>query len=123
MHMTAEAWVALAALVFTVLATAVTATTVILTRINMHKEELDQDISALRLSAYEEYKTLRKDINDVAALSRKEFGETILALRVKVTDMELWFRDRMTENNGRIEERLRQIELYTARMKGKSEGG
>lgn len=113
--MTAEAWIALAALAVTICTAIVTATTVILSKINQNKEDLDQELSAIRLSAYEEYKTLRKEIAEVAGISRREFGETILAIREKVTEIELWFRDKLNERAEKTDERLRQLELFSAR--------
>lgn len=134
MHMTAEAWIALVALAVTIVTAIVTATTVILNKISSNKEELDQELSAIRLAAYEEYKTLRKEIADIAESSRREFGETIHALREKVTEVELWIRDQLNDTKHHLtdsiedryavamgkldknEERLRQLELFTARV-------
>jgi len=80
-----------------------------------------------------EYRTLRKEISEVATTSRKEFGETVHAIREKVTEVELWTRDQFTETRHtlrgsidmrhsmneerfeKLEERVRQLELYDAR--------
>ena len=130
--MSAEAWIAMAALVFTMFTTTVGATTVILTKINRNKEALDQDLDALRMSAYEEYKTLRREIAEVSSISRREFGESVAAIREKVTQVELWIRDQLSETRHTltgsmdmrysiieekldgINERLRELELSIA---------
>ena len=132
--MSAEAWIAMTALVFTMFASSIIATMTILTRINKNKEELDEELSALRLAAYEEYKTLRKEISDVAAVSRREFGESIHAIREKVTQVELWTRDQLMDTRSSLgrsidsrlgmamdkiektDSRVRQLELFTAKV-------
>ena len=137
--MTAEAWIAAAALIFTVFATAITATMVIVTRINRNKEQLDEDLTAIRLAAYEEYKTLRREIGDVSVISRREFGETVHSIREKVVQMELWTRDQLTEirlhfsktvdvRHGmamdkieKTDDRVRQLELFAAKVTGPAE--
>jgi predicted DNA-binding protein (UPF0251 family) len=131
--MTGEAWVALGGLVLTILVTTVTTTSMILTKINKNKEELDQELTAIRMSAFEEYKTLRREIAEVAMISRKEFGDTIYAMREKVTQVEIWIRDQLTETRHTLtgsmdmrhsmameklektEERMRQLELFAAK--------
>lgn len=108
----------------------------ILEKLDRHKAEIDDELTALRLSAYEEYKTLRKEIAEGAALARREFAETIHAIREKVTQLEIQLlteskdtrhtlygsldqrhvivMERVDETN----ERLRQLELFSARERG-----
>jgi len=67
----------------------------ILNRIEKNKEDLDDELSAIRSAAYEEYKTLRKEISDNATAATREFGETVYGIREKVTQVELWIRDEL----------------------------
>ena len=113
--MNAEAWIAAAALAIGIVTAVVTTTVVILSRINAVKDELDQQLYAIRLSAFEEYKTLRAEIVEVSSLSRKEFGETVAAIREKVNEVELYFRDKLSERADKTDYRLRQLELFSAR--------
>lgn len=94
--MTAEAWVALGALVFTMLGSLVTTTSIILNRISSNKEELDDELTAIRMSAYEEYKILRKEMMEASDRAYDRFGESLLALREKVNEVELWIRDELS---------------------------
>src|SRR5258708_31532229 len=137
--MTAEAWIAAAALIITVFATAITATMVIVTKINRNKEQLDEDLTAIRLASYEEYKTLRREIQDVSTISRREFGDTVHAIREKVVQIELWTRDQLAEIRAsfsrtvdmrhsmamdkieKTDDRVRQLELFAAKASGPAE--
>lgn len=87
------------------------------------------------MSAYEEYKTLRHEMHEGASMSYREFGESVAAIREKVTQVELWIRDQLSntrhtlggsmdmrhsiveEKLEAINERLRQLELSGARTK------
>lgn len=138
--MTAETWVTLGALVFTMFVSAVGAVAFlnknkneILKQMHDDKESIETELQAIRMSAYEEYRTLRKEISEVSSISRKEFGETVAAIREKVTQIELWSRDQLTDTRhtliGSIDvrhgmamekietnaERIRRIELFIAR--------
>ncbi len=102
--MATESWIALSALAFTVLLSSGGLVAIlfshkneILNKMAEDKESTDQELMAIRMSAYEEYKTLRKEIGDVASISRKEFGDTIHSIREKVTQVELWVRDQLTD--------------------------
>ncbi len=137
--MTSEAWIALGALVFTILAATAAAVIFlsgskneILQRMADDKESIDEELMALRMSAYEEYKTLRREIGEATSVARVEFGETILAIREKITQVELWTRDQLsetrhtilggmdmrhsivTEEMEKIEGRIRLLELFNA---------
>ncbi len=86
--MTSESWIALGALIFTIIAAVAAAVTFlsgnkneILQRMADDKESIDKELDTLRMSSYEEYKTLRKEIGDATSVARVEFGETILAMR------------------------------------------
>jgi len=69
----------------------------ILDRIEKNKEELNDELSAIRIAAYEEYKILRKEMSDTATVAYREFGETVYAIREKVTQVELWIRDELKD--------------------------
>ena len=69
----------------------------ILSRIEQNKEELNDELSAIRISAYEEYKILRKEMTDTATVAYREFGETVYGIREKVTQVELWIRDELKD--------------------------
>jgi hypothetical protein len=137
--MTGELWAALGALIFAVLGGSVTSVATlfnhknqILEQMAKDKESTDQELMAIRMSAFEEYKTLRREIGEVASISRKEFGETIVALREKVTQVELWVRDQLTETRHTLtgsmdmrhtivveklektDDRVRELELFAA---------
>src|SRR5260370_24498870 len=132
-EMTWEAWIAAVGLMFTLFGTTVSTTAMVLSKINKIKEELDEELTAIRSSAYEEYRTVRKEISEVSNSSRKEFGETISAIREKVVEVELWTRDQLTETRHtfrgsmdmrysmneekieKLEDRVRQLELFDAR--------
>ncbi len=134
-----EAWIELGALIFTILASAMGSVAIlynhknqILTRMANDKESIDDELMALRMSAYEEYKTLRKEIGDATSIARVEFGETIRAIREKITEVELWTRDQLSETRHtliggmdqrhvigidmieKIEDRMRLLELFSA---------
>lgn len=95
--MAAEVWVALFTLVFTILTSAVGSVVVILNRISDNKEQLDTELTAIRIAAYEEYKILRREMQDGSQRSSVEFGESIKAIREKVTQVEIWFRDEISK--------------------------
>lgn len=69
----------------------------ILTRIEKNKEELNDELAAIRISSYEEYKVLRKELADTVSLAYREFGETVHGIREKVTEVELWIRDELKD--------------------------
>jgi hypothetical protein len=69
----------------------------ILNRIEKNKEELNDELSAIRIAAYEEYKNLRQEIHDTSSATYREFGETVYAIREKVNQVELWIRDELKE--------------------------
>lgn len=132
-------WIAFATLIFTISMTGIGVATrlgnnkqEILTQMSKNKEELDDELTAIRIASYEEYKTLRKEMGDASSLSSREFGETIHAIRAKITEVELWARDQfkdtrhtfygamdmrhsmITERIEKTDERVRQIELTSA---------
>ena len=69
----------------------------ILNRIEKNKEELNEELAAIRISAYEEYKILRKEMVDATTMAYREFGETVFGIREKVTQVELWIRDELKD--------------------------
>lgn len=71
--MTAEV-IGLLALVFTILTSAVGSVVIILNRISDNKEQLDAELTAIRIAAYEEYKILRREMQDGSQRSSVEFG-------------------------------------------------
>ena len=105
----------------------------ILTRIEKNKEELNDELSAIRIAAYEEYKILRKEMSDTAAVAYREFGETVFGIREKVTQVELWIRDELKETRHtlqggmdmrhsitdekieKVSDRVRQLEISSPR--------
>ncbi len=145
MIMTSESWIALAALIFAILGSSAafimalyTNKNEILRQMTDDKEALENDLQALRMSAYEEYKTLRKEIGDSATVARKEFGETVYAIREKMTQIELWIRDQLADTRHTLtgsmdmrhsiviekleknEDRVRKLELDAARSNAQS---
>ena len=69
----------------------------ILNRIEKNKEELADELAAIRISAFEEYKILRKELTDTMSAAYREFGETVYGIREKVTQVELWIRDELKD--------------------------
>jgi hypothetical protein len=69
----------------------------ILERMSANKDELNEELSAIRISAYEEYKILRKEMVDATTMAYREFGETVFGIREKVTQVELWIRDELKD--------------------------
>jgi len=132
-------WIQLGALAFTIFASAMGLVGIlyshknqILLRMKEDKESIDEELKALRLSAYEEYTTLRKEIGEATSIARVEFGETIRAIREKINEVELWTRDQFSETRHTLiggmdmrhsiaiemiektEDRLRLLELFNA---------
>ncbi len=134
--MSAEVWVALAALIFTMFASTITATAVILSKISHNKDQLDVELTAIRMAAYEEYKILRREMSEASDRAYDRFGESLVAIREKVTQVEIWIRDELANTrhtlNGSmdmrysileekiegIEKSLRELELENARRNG-----
>ena len=130
--MTSEAWIALGALIFTVIASAISTVVFLYGKMNADKSAIEDDLQALRMSSYEEFKTLRKEIGETASIARVEFGETILAIREKISQVEMWTRDQLSEtrhillggmdmrHNIAVEkveetdERVRRLEIFSA---------
>ena len=125
-------WVALAALLFTVVASAISSVVFLYSKMSADKTSLEEDLQVLRMSSYEEFKTLRKEIGEASSVARVEFGETISAIREKVTQVELWVRDQLTETRHTLvggtdqkhmiaiekieetENRVRKLEIFNA---------
>lgn len=133
-------WIALASLIVTIFAASAgvissqySTKTEILDKIQTNKEELDHELQAARMSAYEEYKTLRQEMHEGANVSSREFGESLAAVREKVVQIELWLRDQLQQTRHTLAggmdmrytmleeklqkqaEQLRQLELSQAR--------
>ena len=105
----------------------------ILDRIEKNKEELNDELSAIRIAAYEEYKILRKEMSDTANVAYREFGETVHGIREKVTQVELWIRDELKDTRHtlqggmdmrhsitdekieKVSDRVRQLEIGSPR--------
>lgn len=140
-------WIQLGALAFTILVSAMGLVAIlfshknqILTRMSEDKKSIDDELNALRMSAYEEYKTLRQEIGDSSSIARVEFGETVLAIREKITQVELWTRDQLSETRHTLiggmdmrhnivtemieknEDRMRLLELFCAGQGYRPEG-
>lgn len=101
--MSAEVWIAGAGLIITILISAATIVwklgevkASVLEVIAEHREQLDAELTAMRTAAYEEYKILRKELNDTSAQTYREFGETVQAVREKINQVELWVRDQLS---------------------------
>ena len=104
----------------------------ILNRIEKNQRELNEELSAIRIAAYEEYKILRKEMVDAANVASREFGETVYGIREKVTQVELWIRDElkdtrhtlqgsmdmrhsiMDEKVEKVSDRVRQLEITSS---------
>ena len=69
----------------------------ILNRIEKNKEELKEELAAIRIAAYEEYTILRREMSDTMSAAYREFGETVYGIREKVTQVELWIRDELKD--------------------------
>src|SRR6267154_5234841 len=105
----------------------------ILSRIEANREELNDELSAIRIAAYEEYKILRREMAEAHGTAYREFGETVLAIREKVTQVELWIRDELKDTRHtlqggmdmrhsiadekieKVSERVRQLEISGSR--------
>lgn len=110
----------------------------ILDRLDEHKEQIDNELTAIRVSAYKEYQILRKEMVDATTIARREFGDSLAALREKVVQVELFIRDQLRETRHTLqgaidmrhqimedklektEERLRELELNSARREGQN---
>jgi hypothetical protein len=138
-----ESWIQLAGLIVTIVGATGSSTAFIMGRINKIKDETNEkldtmelELNASRMAAYKEYVELRKEITDVGTIARKEFGETVAAIREKVTEVELWVRDQLTETRHTLkgaidmrhqmvddkfektDDRMRQLELFSASKHG-----
>jgi hypothetical protein len=98
--MTAEVWVAGAGLLVTIFLASgaviwklAEVKASVLGELQIHKDALDVELTAIRQAGYQEYKLLRQEINDVSAQTYREFGETVQAVREKINQVELWVRD------------------------------
>ena len=105
----------------------------ILNRIEKNKEELNEELAAIRISAFEEYKILRKELTDTMSAAYREFGETVYGIREKVTQVELWIRDELKDTRHtlqggmdmrhsiaeekieKVSDRVRQLEISNPR--------
>lgn len=110
----------------------------ILDRLDEHKEQIDEELTAIRISAYKEYQILRKEMVDATTIARREFGDSLLAIREKVVQVELFVRDQLRETRHTLqgaidmrhqimedklektEERVRELELDSARREGQN---
>jgi len=85
----------------------------ILSRIEANREELNDELSAIRIAAYEEYKILRKEMAEAHGVAYREFGETVLAIREKVTQVELWIRDELKDTRHTLQGGMDQRHVIT----------
>lgn len=69
----------------------------ILAKMAEDKESLDHELLAIRMAAFEEYKILRRENNDAADGARRDFGESLHAIREKMTQIEIWIRDELSK--------------------------
>ena len=69
----------------------------VINKIDKNKEELKEELTAMRDAAYEEYTTLRREMSDTMSAAYREFGETVYGIREKVTQVELWIRDELKD--------------------------
>lgn len=137
---TPEFWLAFAGLVATIAFSAIglgmkaaNNRNLIIEKINANKGELEDDLSAMRIAAYEEYKLLRKEIESTSSQAYREFGESLMAIREKVVQIELWIRDELKDTRhslqgsmdmryqilkqeiDRVDERVRKMEIELAK--------
>lgn len=102
--MSPQVWVAFAALMVTVLVVSGTGLWVLFSKLESNrtsleqallrnKDDLDNEIEAIRAAAYAEYKELRREMSDGIQRAYLEFGEAPKALREKMTQLELFMRD------------------------------
>lgn len=105
----------------------------ILEKISENKEALDAELLGIRMAAFKEYEILRREINDTSATSYRDFGESLAAIREKVTQIELWIRDELRDTRHTLQgaidmrhqimgnkldamdERVRKVEIEQAR--------
>ena len=122
-------FVAITAALFTIMSRQTDNRNQILNRIEKNKEELNEELAAIRISAFEEYKILRKELTDTMSAAYREFGETVYGIREKVTQVELWIRDELkdtrhtlqggmdmrhsitNEKIEKVDDRVRQLEI------------
>lgn len=97
-------WIALGALIVTILiasggiiAKLTSNNIVVLEKIAENKDHLDDELMAMRIASYEEFKILRKEMSDASFNDHREFGESLAAIREKVNQIELWTRDQLKE--------------------------
>lgn len=102
--MGAQEWIALGALIVAIFGSSIGIVVKlsdnknqILDRIAANKEDLDNELLAIRMAQFEEYKILRKEMNDISALTYREFGESLRAIREKINVVELWIRDELSK--------------------------
>jgi len=105
----------------------------VLNKIDKNKEELKEELTAMRDAAYEEYTTLRREMSDTMSAAYREFGETVYGIREKVTQVELWIRDELKDTRHtlqggmdmrhsisdekieKVSDRVRQLEIGVSR--------
>jgi hypothetical protein len=105
----------------------------VLNKIDKNKEELNEELEAIRISAFEESRTLRKELTDTMSAAYREFGETVYGIREKVTQVELWIRDELKDTRHtlqggmdmrhsiaeekieKVSDRVRQLEISNQR--------
>lgn len=144
--MDASQWIAFGSLLFVIASGGIGVVvvlynnkTAILDRMAINKSELEQDLNAIRMAAYEEYRTLRREMQEASKQASSEFGEALKAIREKIIQVEFWTRDQIQNTRSalytklddmrvelslrsdRIEERIRQLEMFTAREMGRKE--
>lgn len=105
----------------------------ILGKIGENKEAIDDELTAMRQAAYKEYTELRREIEETSAKAYREFGESLLAIRTKVNQIEVWIlnelkdtrhtlmgsidmrHQKMDDKIEALNERIRQVEIEQAR--------
>lgn len=129
-------WITFASLMFTILTSVIVVSAKsannkneILDKINITKDDLDNELTAIRMAAYEEYKILRREMAESSNLAYREFGESLRAIREKTNQIEIWFRDELAktrlaiinstdikcqeikDNIDDLEDRVRKVEI------------
>lgn len=105
--------VAITLALFTIMARQTDNRNQILNRIEKNKEELNKELVAIRTAASEEYTILRKEISASTSLAYREFGETVVAIREKVTQVELWIRDELKDTRHTLQGGMDQRHVIT----------
>lgn len=97
-----QLWIAATGLLFTVSISAGTiiwrladVRALLVNEITSLRQEIEKEIAVNKLSTVQEHELLRRELHEVVDRRSREYGECVSAVRVKVTQVELWIRDQL----------------------------